>query len=164
MGKLSRTCHEYRHGERYAAGPVLSFAESVLSFFDNSKTGQLLSRLTSDITEIGELAFRGPHDAVVCCFTMTGTILMLLYLNLPLGLLITVLLLLKTWHAMDINRKMKNAFRENRRRNGELTAEAAEALNGIRIVKSFAQEKEKKNALWGKLFTWLKTVKSPIVC
>lgn len=118
-------------------------------FFDNSKTGQLLSRLTSDITEIGELAFRGPHDAVVCCFTMTGTILMLLYLNLPLGLLITVLLLLKTWHAMDINRKMKNAFRENRRRNGELTAEAAEALNGIRIVKSFAQEKREEERFMG---------------
>ena len=118
-------------------------------FFDNSKTGQLLSRLTGDIGEIGELAFRGPHDAVVCCFTMAGTVLMLLYLNLPLGLLITVLLLLKTWHAVVINRKMKNAFRENRRRNGELTAEAAEALNGIRIVKAFAQEKKEEERFMG---------------
>lgn len=113
-------------------------------FFDNTKTGQLLSRLTSDITEIGELAFRGPHDAIVCGFTMAGTIFMLLYLNLPLGLLISILLLLKTWHAMDINRRMKEAFRENRKRNGELTAEASEALNGIRIVKAFAQEKREE--------------------
>lgn len=113
-------------------------------FFDNTRTGQLLSRLTSDITEIGELAFRGPHDAIVCCFTMVGTILMLLYLNLPLGLLISGLLLLKTWHAVDINRRMKEAFRENRKRNGEMTAEAAEALNGIRIVKAFAQEKREE--------------------
>lgn len=109
-------------------------------FFDNTKTGQLLSRLTSDITEVGELAFRGPHDAVVCGFTMAGTIIMLLYLNLPLGLLISVLLLLKTWHAVMINRKMKKAFRDNRKQNGELSAEVSEALNGIRIVKSFAQE------------------------
>lgn len=124
----------------------------------------MLSRLTSDITEIGELAFRGPHDAVVCCFTMTGTILMLLYLNLPLGLLITVLLLLKTWHAMDINRKMKNAFRENRRRNGELTAEAAEALNGIRIVKSFAQEKREEERFMGQAVHLAENRKNPTVC
>lgn len=109
-------------------------------FFDNTKTGQLLARLTGDIQEIGELAFRLPHDAVVCGFTMVGTIFMLLYLNLPLGLLITALLLLKTWHAVAINRKMKAAFRENRRRNGELTAQTSEALSGIRIVKAFAQE------------------------
>lgn len=74
-------------------------------FFDNTKTGQLLARLTGDIQEIGELAFRFPHDAVVCGFTMVGTIFMLLYLNLPLGLLITTLLLAKTWHAVAINRK-----------------------------------------------------------
>lgn len=109
-------------------------------FFDNTKTGQLLARLTGDIQEIGELAFRFPHDAVVCGFTMVGTIFMLLYLNLPLGLLITTLLLAKTWHAVAINRKMKAAFRENRKRNGELTAQTSEALSGIRIVKAFAQE------------------------
>lgn len=71
---------------------------------------------------------------------MVGTIFMLLYLNLPLGLLITTLLLAKTWHAVAINRKMKAAFRENRKRNGELTAQTSEALSGIRIVKAFAQE------------------------
>lgn len=109
-------------------------------FFDNTKTGQLLARLTGDIQEIGELAFRFPHDAIVCGFTMVGTIFMLLYLNLPLGLLITTLLLAKTWHAVAINRKMKAAFRENRKRNGELTAQTSEALSGIRIVKAFAQE------------------------
>jgi ATP-binding cassette, subfamily B, bacterial len=109
-------------------------------FFDNTKTGQLLARLTGDIQEIGELAFRLPHDAIVCGFTMVGTIFMLLYLNLPLGLLITTLLLAKTYHAIAINRKMKAAFRENRKRNGELTAQTSEALSGIRIVKAFAQE------------------------
>ena len=114
--------------------------EMSFRFFDNAKTGQLLARLTGDIQEIGELAFRLPHDAVVCGFTMAGTIFMLLYLNLPLGLLITTLLVLKTRHAVSINRKMKAAFRENRRRNGELTAQTSEALSGIRIVKAFAQE------------------------
>ena len=43
-------------------------------YFDNAKTGQLLSRLTSDIAEIGELSFRGPNDIIVCCITMIGTI------------------------------------------------------------------------------------------
>lgn len=114
--------------------------EMPFSFFDNIKTGQLISRLTGDISEIGELSFRGPHDAIVCSLTMFGTIFMLIYLNAPLGLLISFLLVFKTWHALAINRKMKSAFRENRIRSGEMTAYATEAINGMRIVKSFAQE------------------------
>ncbi len=109
-------------------------------FFDNTKTGQLISRLTGDISEIGELAFRGPNDVIVCGLTMLGTITMLLYLNLKLGLVIGFLLLLKTYHTVVINRKMKKAFRANRAKNGEVTAQAQEGLSGIRIVKAFAQE------------------------
>jgi ATP-binding cassette subfamily B protein len=82
------------------------------NFFDNAKTGQLLSRLTSDIAEVGELAFLAPFDFIVCTLTMGGTLVLLLYLNLKLGLIIALLLILKTIHTIWINRKMKKAFRE----------------------------------------------------
>jgi ATP-binding cassette subfamily B protein len=75
------------------------------SFFDNAKTGQLLSRLTSDIAEVGELAFLAPFDFIICTLTMGGTLVLLLYLNLKLGLIIALLLILKTIHTVWINRR-----------------------------------------------------------
>lgn len=108
-------------------------------YFDNAKTGQLLSRLTSDIAEIGELSFRGPNDIIVCCITMIGTIGILFWMNGYLGILIAVLLIAKTLHTVYVNKKMKAAFRENRIKSGEITARAEESLGGIRLVKAFAQ-------------------------
>lgn len=109
-------------------------------FYDNAKTGQLLSRLTSDITEIGELTFRGPNDLVICTITMLGTMGIMVWMNPRLGGLISLLLLGKTVHTVVINRKMKAAFRANRSKSGEVTAQAEEALSGIRLVKAFASE------------------------
>lgn len=109
-------------------------------FFDNARTGQLLSRLTSDIVEISELTFRGPNDLLVCSISMVGTITMMLYMNPQLGAVISFLLLLKTVHTVYINRKMKAAFRRSREKSGEVSAQAEEALSGIRLVKAFANE------------------------
>ena len=109
-------------------------------YFDNAKTGQLLSRLTSDIAEIGELSFRGPNDIIVCCITMIGTIGILFWMNVYLGILIAVLLIAKTLHTVYVNKKMKAAFRENRIKSGEITARAEESFGGIRLVKAFAHE------------------------
>lgn len=123
-------------------------------FYDNSKTGQLLSRLTSDIVEISELTFRAPNDILVCLISMTGTIIILFWMNLYLGGLIAFLLIFKTVHTIIINRKMKQSFRANRAKSGEVSAQAEEALSGIRVVKAFACENlekrrfmEKSNAL-----------------
>ncbi len=109
-------------------------------FFDNARTGQLLSRITSDIVEISELTFRGPNDLLVCSISMVGTMAMMLYMNPYLGALISLLLLGKTIHTVFINRKMKRAFRRSREKSGEVSAQAEEALSGIRLVKAFANE------------------------
>lgn len=109
-------------------------------FFDNARTGQLLSRITSDIVEISELTFKGPNDLLVCSISMLGTIVMMLYLNPFLGSVIGVLLLFKAVHSVFVNRKMKSAFRRSRAKSGEVSAQAEEALSGIRLVKAFANE------------------------
>lgn len=109
-------------------------------FFDNARTGQLLSRITSDIVEISELTFRGPNDLLVCSISMIGTIIMMLYMNPYLGGLIGLMLVGKTVHTVFINRKMKKAFRHSREKAGEVSAQAEEALSGIRLVKAFANE------------------------
>ncbi len=126
-------------------------------YFDNAKTGQLLSRLTSDIAEIGELSFRGPNDIIVCCITMIGTIGILFLMNVYLGILIAVLLIAKTLHTVYVNKKMKAAFRENRIKSGEITARAEESLGGIRLVKAFAQEEYELARFMEKSLDFLET-------
>ena len=126
-------------------------------YFDNAKTGQLLSRLTSDIAEIGELSFRGPNDIIVCCITMIGTIGILFWMNVYLGILIAVLLIAKTRHTVYVNKKMKAAFRENRIKSGEITARAEESLGGIRLVKAFAQEEYELARFMEKSLDFLET-------
>ncbi|WP_337573052.1 ABC transporter ATP-binding protein [Phascolarctobacterium succinatutens] len=109
-------------------------------FFDNARTGQLLSRITSDIVEISELTFKGPNDLLVCTISMLGTIFMMLYLNPYLGSIIGAMLIIKAVHSVFVNRKMKRAFRRSRAKSGEVSAQAEEALSGIRLVKAFANE------------------------
>ncbi len=125
------------------------------TFFDNSKKGQLLSRLIGDIVEISELTFRGLNDVMTCSITMVGTILIMFWMNPPLAGVICFLLIFKTIHTVIVNSRMKRAFRANRSRSGEVAAQADEALSGIRLVKAFAKEHlelerfmEKSNALF----------------
>lgn len=109
-------------------------------YFDNEKTGQLLSRITSDVTEVSELSFRGPNDVLLCGVIMIGTLVIMLFMNWKLALLIGALLIIKTVQTVDVNKKMKAAFRKNRAKAGEVSARAEESLSGIRLVKAFAKE------------------------
>lgn len=97
------------------------------------KTGQLLSRITSDVTEVSELAFRGPNDVLLCAVIMTGTIVAMLIMNWTLAILIGGLLIGKAFHTVKINRKMKDAFRKNRVKAGEVSARAEESLSGFAL-------------------------------
>ncbi|MDY4473110.1 MAG: ABC transporter transmembrane domain-containing protein, partial [Dialister sp.] len=65
-------------------------------YFDNEKTGQLLSRITSDVTEISELSFRGPNDVLLCGVIMAGTLVVMFVMNWQLALLIGALLIAKS--------------------------------------------------------------------
>ena len=109
-------------------------------YFDNEKTGQLLSRITSDVIEVSELAFRGPNDVLLCGIIMSGTIIVMLVMNWQLALLVGGLLIAKSIHTVKINTQMKKAFRKNRAKTGELSARAEESLSGIRLSKAFAME------------------------
>ena len=112
------------------------------SYYDNNKTGQLLSRITTDLTEIGELTFKGPNDVIICTITMLGTIAILIWMNPFLASFIVLLLVAKTIHTVYINRKMKQRFRANRVLYGDASAQVTEDLNGIRLIKAFALEEQ----------------------
>lgn len=110
-------------------------------FYDKNKSGQLLSRLTSDLSEINGFAGNAPIDLIVCGLTMGGTMVILIYMNPMLGSLIAFLLLVKAVHTVFVNLRMKRAFFANRVAMGEVTGKAAESINGVRLIKAFAGER-----------------------
>ena len=110
-------------------------------FYDKNKSGQLLSRLTSDLGETAGLAGNAPNDIVVCGLTMLGTMAILIYMNPLLGCLIAFLLLFKAGHTIFVNVRMKKAFFANRVAMGELTAKASESISGVRLIKAFSGER-----------------------
>ena len=121
------------------------------AYFDNANSGKLISRLISDIAEIGELMFSIPHLLLVCTITMLGTISMLFYINIPLASVVAVLLVIKAYEAVQLNRNMKASFLAARQETAKITACAAESLAAIRLVKAFNNEplEEKKINLAG---------------
>ena len=120
---------------------LFSHIESLsFSFFDNAKTGQLLSRIVSDISEIGDLVFQMPNLIMVCLITMGGGAFFLFYINWQLAIFVLFLIMLKTTGTMILNRKMKETFRISREKMGAVSAQAMESLNAIRLVQSFVNE------------------------
>ena len=128
-------------------------------FYDKNKSGQLLARLTSDLGETAGLAGNAPNDIIVCGLTMVGTMVILIYMNPMLGSLIAFLLLLKAVHTVFVNMRMKKAFFANRVAMGEVTAKAAESINGVRLIKAFAGERSDMAQFMEKADAYLATCK-----
>ena len=122
--------------EIYGHYQKLSFA-----FFDNQKVGHLLSRITADLFDISELLHHGPEDLVISVIKFVGTFVILMFINVKLGLAAFVLVPFLVIYAVIFNRKMKKAFRENRARIADINTQIEDSLSGIRVVKSFANEK-----------------------
>ena len=128
-------------------------------FYDKNKSGQLLSRLTSDLSEINGFAGNAPNDIIICGLTMVGTMVILVYMNPILGSLIAILLLLKAVHTVFVNLRMKKAFFANRIAMGEVSAKAAESINGVRLIKAFAGERSDMAQFMEKADAYLATSK-----
>lgn len=129
--------------------------EMSYGFYDKNKSGNLLSRLTNDLADVGELGARGPNDLIVCSISILGTMGIMLWLQPFLGALVIALLLLKLVHTLGMNRKMKQAFYNNKEAMGELTAKAAESINGARLVKAFAMEEADRHEFMDKANDYL---------
>ena len=115
----------------------LSFA-----FYDNQKVGHLLSRITSDLFDISELLHHGPEDLVISIIKFIGAFIILMFINTKLALSAFLFVPFLLIYAFIYNRKMKSAFRENRARIADINTQIEDSLSGIRVVKSFANEKE----------------------
>lgn len=113
----------------------LSFA-----FYDNQKVGHLLSRITSDLFDISELLHHGPEDLIISTIKLAGAFLILLGVNWKLAVIAFSIVIIMLFYAFFFNKKMKNAFKENRARIADINSQIEDSLAGIRVVKSFGNE------------------------
>lgn len=110
------------------------------SYYDNVQSGQLLSRIVNDISEVGNLMFAIPHLFITCSITLVGSVSLLFYLNVQLASIVTILLIIKTFQVSRMDRDMKFTFMKARENTGDLSAEVSETLQAIRLVKAFNTE------------------------
>lgn len=109
-------------------------------FYDNQKTGQLMSRITNDLFDITELFHHGPEDIVISLIKFIGAFVILCFINWRLALISFAIIPVMLVYAVRCNRKMKKAFKKNRVKIGEINGQIEDNLSGIRVVKSFANE------------------------
>ncbi len=112
------------------------------NFYDNQKIGQLLSRVTNDLFEISELCHHGPEDIVISVIKVIGAFVILTGIEWKLTLIVFAILPIMLIFAKLQQKKMRNAFRQNRERIADINAQIEDNLSGIRVVKSFANEEQ----------------------
>ncbi len=118
------------------------YQKLTFAFYDNQKVGHLLSRITSDLFDISELLHHGPEDLVISVIKIVGSFIILLTVNVRLALISFAFIPLMGAFAFYYNGKMKKAFKRNREKIADINSQIEDSLAGIRVVKSFANEKE----------------------
>jgi len=109
-------------------------------FYDEQKTGQLMTRITNDSFALSELFHHGPEDIVISCLNFVGAFIILINVNLTLALIVFLFLPIMAVYAFYFNQKMKRAMRRSKDRIGDINAQIEDTLSGIRVVKSFTNE------------------------
>lgn len=114
--------------------------ELPFSFYDNTKIGQLMSRVTNDLFEITEFSHHCPEEFFIAGVKIIGSFVLLLGVNIPLTLIIFAMLPLMLLSVILFRKKMRGAFKESKVQVGELNSDLEDSLLGVRVVKSFANE------------------------
>jgi ATP-binding cassette subfamily B protein len=109
-------------------------------YHDNARTGQLMSRITTDLFDISELAHHGPEDTVISLVRIIGSFFILVNINGVLTLTIFLILPLMLIFAYHYSIKVKNALKKNKERIADINSQIEDSLSGIRVVQSFANE------------------------
>jgi ATP-binding cassette, subfamily B, bacterial len=116
------------------------FQKLSFQFHDNTSTGQLMSRITSDLFWMSELAHHGPEDIVISSVKIVGAFAILLTVNWMLTLVIFLILPIMAVFAVHYGIKVKDALVRNQERIADINAQVEDTLAGIRVVQSFANE------------------------
>lgn len=116
------------------------FQKQSYHYFDNVKTGELLSRITTDLLDISEVAHHGPEDVFITLMTLIGAFLLMLNAHAPLAVITVILLPLMAVGLAIFNKRMTRVNTRIFSNIGKFTAGIENSLSGIRVVKAFANE------------------------
>lgn len=116
-----------------------------VSYYDHNRTGVLMSRITSDLFEITELAHHGPENIVICTLTIVGALAVMFAMQWQLALVITLALPLCAWFTIKQRIKMKEANIEVKRKTAEIYSAIESSISGIRTAKAFANENQESD-------------------
>lgn len=109
-------------------------------FFDNNKTGHLLSRLTNDLMEIGEMAHHGPEDVFIAIMTLMGAFIFMAMIHLKLAVLTFLVIPVLLWLTIMFNRKMTKAVYQLYSDIADFNATVEDNVSGMRVVQAFVNE------------------------
>ena len=123
------------------------FQRLSFSYYDRNNTGEMMSKLVSDLFDISELAHHGPENIFISLLKIFGSFVLLLWINVPMTLILLAVTLVMLAFSVWQNGKMRAVFMDNRRKIAGVNASLQDSLAGIRVVKSFANEDvERKNS------------------
>ena len=111
------------------------------SYYDQNNSGQLMSKLVSDLFDISELAHHGPENLFISLIKIIGSFIFLFMINRMLAVPMLILVVLMLVFSYGQNKKMQETFMDNRRKIGDINSSLQDTLAGIRVVQSFANER-----------------------
>lgn len=113
-----------------------------ISYFTNTKTGQLMSRITSDLFDVTEFAHHCPEEFFIAFIKFITSFIILININVPLTIILFVMIPFMYFSSSYFRKRMRRAFSESRQQVGEINSKIEDSLQGVRVVKSFANENQ----------------------
>ncbi len=110
------------------------------SYYDNTKTGHIMSRLVNDLRDITELAHHGPEDLFISLVMLIGSFILLIRIDIRLTLIIFAFIPIMIWFAISKRKKMEDSFRQVRVKIANVNAQLENSISGVRVAKSFTNE------------------------
>jgi len=150
MYTLRALCRYYVSGQGHIMGARMEsdmrqdlfnhYEKLSFSYYDQNNTGEMMSRLVSDLFDISEFAHHGPENLFISLLKICGSFILLSMIHIPLTLILLAVTLVMLVFSYQQNKKMQATFSDNRKKIAGVNARLQDSLAGIRIVKSFANE------------------------
>lgn len=116
------------------------FEQLSFSYYDRNNTGEMMSKLVSDLFDICEFAHHGPENVFISLLKIIGSFILLMFIHVPLTILLMIVTLCMLLFSLKQNKSMQQTFMDNRQKIAGVNASLQDTLAGIRVVKSFANE------------------------
>jgi len=115
-----------------------------LGYYDNVKTGHIITHVTKDLEEVGEIAHHGPEDLFIAVMTFIGAFILMATVHMPLALMTIVIVPSMTWLVSRHGSQMTQTWRKLFGQIGDFNARIEESIGGVRVVKAFANEEQEE--------------------